>query len=191
MDTLVRDPFRDVMPSFFGMTLSEMLRAKEPEAWGRFERGELTESQFLHSFFADRRTFDHGAFCSAIRSSYAWLEGMEGVLAALKARGYTMHALSNYPVWYRWIEERLGLSRYLSWSFVSCQLGLRKPDRAIFEAAVRALGLSPRECLFIDDRAANCDAARAVGMYALEFDGDASALSSEFERLLPKQQGPR
>lgn len=188
MDTLVRDPFRDVMPSFFGMTLSEMLQLKQPEAWGEFERGELSEAQFLERFFADRRRFDHAAFCATIRGSYAWLEGMEPLLAELKARGHTMHVLSNYPVWYRWIEERLALSRYVSWTFMSCRLGLRKPDPRIFERAAGELGVAPSACLFIDDRPQNCDAARAVGMRAIRFGGDPAALAEELLPLLPVQQ---
>ncbi|MDF3066167.1 MAG: flavin mononucleotide hydrolase 1, chloroplatic [Polyangiaceae bacterium] len=188
MDTLVRDPFRDVMPSFFGMTLSEMMQLKQPEAWGQFERGELSETQFLDRFFADGRKFDHDEFCTKVRSAYSWLEGMEPLLAKLKARGHTMHVLSNYPVWYRWIEERLALSRYVSWTFMSCRLGLRKPDPRIFERAAAELGVGTGECLFIDDRSQNCDAARAVGMRALRFEGDAAALAAELSRLLPAQQ---
>jgi FMN hydrolase / 5-amino-6-(5-phospho-D-ribitylamino)uracil phosphatase len=188
MDTLVRDPFRDVMPSFFGMTLDEMMQVKQPEAWGRFERGELSESEFLTHFFADRRAFDHAGFCAAIRESYVWLEGMEDLLAALAARGQVMHVLSNYPIWYRWIEERLALSRYVKWTFMSCHLGLRKPDAAIFARVGPALGVLPSECLFIDDRAKNCEAARAVGLRALQFHGDARALAAELLPLLPPQQ---
>jgi hypothetical protein len=31
-----------------------------------------------------------------------------------------MHVVSNYPVWFQWIEEKLELSRYLEWTFISC-----------------------------------------------------------------------
>ena len=186
MDTLVRDPFRDVMPAFFGLSLEEMLRQKHPNAWGRFERGELTEAQFLPSFFADGRSYDHAGFCQAIRDSYAWLDGMEPILARLAERGLTMHALSNYPVWYCWIEERLRLSRYLSWSFLSCNMGIRKPERGIFERAAASLQVAPAECLLIDDRAANCDAAREVGMLALQQRGDAQALWAELQELVAR-----
>lgn len=188
MDTLVRDPFRDVMPSFFGMTLREMMDAKRPEAWAQFERGELSEAEFLSRFFADGRAFDHAGFCAAIRDSYTWQGGMEPLLARLKAQGHVMHALSNYPVWYRWIEERLELSRYVSWTFMSCRLGLRKPDPAMFERVAAELGVPPGECLFIDDRSKNCEGARAVGMSAVEFTGDVAALERELARLLPAQQ---
>ena len=179
MDTLVRDPFRDVMPGFFGMTLAEMMALKHPNAWGRFERGELAEDAFLATFFADGRSFDHGGFQRAVREAYSWLPGMEGLLERLAAQGVSMHVLSNYPVWYRWIEERLELSRYVRWSFVSCHLGLRKPEAAIFEHAASALGVAPSDCLFIDDRAANCEGARSTGMQALQFQGDAVAVERQ------------
>ena len=45
MDTLVVDPFRQVMPSFFGMTLAELLEHKHPTAWVCFERSELSEAE--------------------------------------------------------------------------------------------------------------------------------------------------
>jgi FMN hydrolase / 5-amino-6-(5-phospho-D-ribitylamino)uracil phosphatase len=182
MDTLVADPFRDVMPSFFGMTLERMLREKHPTAWGRFERGELEEAEFLATFFADGRSFDTGGFRACVRGSYRWLVGIEELLADLQARGTSMHTLSNYPEWYAWIEEQLQLSRYVKWSFVSCKTGLRKPDPAAFQLAARALEHEPEECLFIDDRLGNCEGARAIGMDAVHFTGDVPQLRAELAR---------
>jgi HAD superfamily hydrolase (TIGR01509 family) len=176
------------MPGFFGLTLEQMLALKHPDAWGRFERGELDEQHFLESFFADGRSFDQAGFCQAIRDAYQWLEGMEQLVHRLAQRGYPMHVLSNYPVWYRWIEQRLGVSRYVPWTFVSCHLGLRKPDPAIFQRVARELARSPEECLLIDDRARNCEAARAVGMRAIQFQGSAERLHRELSVLLPEQQ---
>lgn len=61
MDTLVYDPFHEEIPGFFGMSLEELFGHKHPDAWIRFERGELDEGEFLASFFADGRAFDHAA----------------------------------------------------------------------------------------------------------------------------------
>jgi putative hydrolase of the HAD superfamily len=94
-----------------------------------------------------------------------------------------MHALSNYPEWYAWIEEGLGLSRYLSWSFVSCHTRLRKPDPAAYALAAERLGLEPAEIVFIDDRRTNCEAARAIGMAAIHFQGDVAKLEGELVAL--------
>ncbi|HEX4353725.1 MAG TPA: HAD family phosphatase [Polyangiales bacterium] len=179
MDTLVRDPFRDAMPGFFGMTLAQMLEAKHPDAWVRFERGELSEPDFLRSFFHDGREYDHAGFKAFIAAAYEFIDGIPPLLAALQARGHAMHVLSNYPEWHTLIETRLQLSRFVAWTFVSCKLGLRKPDPAIYRQAAQALSVGPSDCLFIDDRARNCEAARAVGMDALQFTGDVAALRAE------------
>ena len=32
-----------------------------------------------------------------------------------------MHVISNYPVWYKRIEAKLGVSRHLPWTFISCE----------------------------------------------------------------------
>ena len=171
MDTLVRDPFRDVIPGFFDMSLDELLAVKHPSAWVEFERGERDGSSFLRDFFADGRSFDHAAFEAAVKAAYEWLPGMESLLRSLAAKGVPMLALSNYPDWYQWIEERLALGRYLDWGVVSCRTGVRKPHPEAYLGAARAAEVPPSECLFIDDRQSNVDAARAVGMDALRFEG--------------------
>jgi hypothetical protein len=52
--------------------------------------------------------------------SYRYLDGMEPLLLRLRDAGYTVHAMSNYPEWYRLIEDKLKVSQYLQWTFVSC-----------------------------------------------------------------------
>lgn len=181
MDTLVHEPFHHEMPRFFGLTQAELIAAKHPTAWIEFELGELSEEQFLARFFRDGRAYDRAAFVRTVRAAYRWLPGMEELLGALCARGHAIHVLSNYPEWYRMIEERLALSRYLAWSFVSCATGVRKPDPWAFLGAAAGLGVAPGECLLIDDRAQNCAAARALGMEALHFTS-APELESELAR---------
>lgn len=170
MGTLVYDPFFVEMPAFFGVPFDAMLRAKHPRAWIEFEVGERTEKEFLDDFFLDRRRFDHSAFVAVVASAYAWLPGMEELLRELRDAGCSMHAFSNYPVWYRLIEDQLSLSRYLDWTFVSCKTGLRKPDPAAYQCVIDRLGCQASELLFIDDRASNCDAARNAGIRAVRFE---------------------
>ena len=56
----------------------------------------------------------------------------------------------------------------LVWSY---QLGIAKPDLAIYRHTLVALGTEPEETLFIDDKRENIEAARAVGMKAIQFSG--------------------
>lgn len=109
---------------------------KHPESWLRFERGEIDAAAFCEKFWAEEHAASQppvsaDGLLSHVRAHYRYLEGAERVLARLKAtEGLGTHALSNYPVWYQAIEEELVLSKYLEWSFVSCHMGVRKPDGA-------------------------------------------------------------
>lgn len=173
MDTLVYDPWHAEVPALFGLTLPELLAQKHPTAWQEFELGGLDEETFAARYFADGRAVDPAAFKACLRDAYRWLDGVEELLAELESRGVAMHALSNYPPWFELIEERLGLSRYLSWEFVSCRTGVRKPDRAAYLGPARRLGVAPGDCLFVDDKARNVAGAEAVGMPAIEFESAA------------------
>lgn len=171
MGTLVHDPFYEEMPQFFEVPFPDLLQSLQPGAWVDFELGRRSESEFLQDFFADGRPFDHDGFVHAVREAYRWLPGMESLLADLHALGHPMHALSNYPIWFRMIEERLAVSRFAQWSFVSCLMGLRKPDHAIYAQVLRELGVSAEQCIFIDDRASNCQAAEELGIRSIRFEG--------------------
>jgi FMN hydrolase / 5-amino-6-(5-phospho-D-ribitylamino)uracil phosphatase len=179
MDTLVRDPFFTHMAGFFGLTFEQLLREKHPTAWRDFELGHIDEHALYRSFFKDGRAIDGEGLKRCMGAAYAWIDGMDALVAELHARGVEMHLLSNYPPWYRLCVERLGIDRVVQPSFVSCHTGVRKPDAAAYLGACRAIGREPGECLFIDDRAQNCDAAALLGMPALRFEGDVPALRAE------------
>ncbi|MEL6338828.1 MAG: HAD family phosphatase [Myxococcota bacterium] len=181
MSTVVYDPIHKELPGFFGLTLDEFFRAAEPRSWIAFELGEIDEHECMSRFFRDRRAFDVEAFKDMLLDTYCFIDaGMEPLLAELKEQGLAIHALSNYPPWYRLIEKKLALSRYLSWSFVSCEIGLRKPDPAIYQSACSRLDVSHEQAVFIDDRAVNCDAARDVGLHTFRF-SDSQQLRRDLE----------
>jgi len=181
MDTLVQDPFWK-LPAFFGMDLHALLAGRDPEDWPRFERNEIDEQTFFDRCFADRTAKSLEDLKGMFRREYRWVDGIEDLLAELKAAGVEMHTLSNYPVWFGMIEDALGLTRYLPWTFVSHHTGVRKPDPEAFLGAARTLGLEPSACLFVDDRGRNCKGAASVGMRAVKFEGP-PALRAELVAL--------
>jgi HAD superfamily hydrolase (TIGR01509 family) len=121
---------------------------------------------------------------AAMTEAYAWIEGAEALLAELQRAGRELHLMSNYPTWYRIIEDKLGLSRYAPWTFVSCHTGLRKPDAEAYRHVARALGCAPAELLLIDDRESNCRGAREVGMDAIRFETAAQVREELLQRGL-------
>ena len=187
MDTLVHDPFYDEVLDHFGMDLDSLFEIKSKSAWVSFEIGELDEAALVERYFNDGRRLDLDALRACMSAAYRFLPGIEALLAQLHEAGVEMHALSNYPVWWQLIEERLELSRYLDWTFVSCQTGVRKPDARAYLGAAATLGRAPGSLLFVDDRSKNCVAAEAVGMPAIRF-GDAGQLRAALgdKGLLPR-----
>lgn len=84
-----------------------------------------------------------------------------GLLTAIVSNlGDTVHQAMERE--FRW------LSRFdvLVWSY---QLRVIKPDAAIYRYALEKLGVRPEEALYLDDRPANVEAAKALGMSGLVF----------------------
>jgi putative hydrolase of the HAD superfamily len=89
---------------------------------------------------------------------------------ALKRGGLKIAVLSNMP-----IEISTYMRQYAPWFrdfdyvCLSAEVQLAKPGAAIYHACLDVVHMRPEECLFIDDRAENVEAARALGMHALKF----------------------
>ncbi|MGW2488450.1 HAD family hydrolase [Streptomyces sp. NPDC001606] len=74
----------------------------------------------------------------------------------------------------------------------SHEIGVEKPDSRAFEAICAALDVRPESCLFIDDCAANIEAARALGMQAHLFEDNARTIRRIAAHLetAPRAAGP-
>ena len=105
-------------------------------------------------------------------------------LKELKEQGYNLYYLSNYsPLLLRTCKEALEFILYTDGGCMSCDLHLIKPDRAIYSAFCHIYRLEPSECIFIDDREANVQAAINFGMQGLVFHGYATT-KDELAKLL-------
>jgi putative hydrolase of the HAD superfamily len=92
---------------------------------------------------------------------------MRGLIDRLRAaRRVKLGLLSNAN---RGFTERLrarGVADFFDDVVVSADVGLAKPDPAIFRLAAERLGVIPETCLMIDDQAQHVDGARAAGFRA-------------------------
>mmetsp|Transcript_25584 Transcript_25584/g.76820 ORF Transcript_25584/g.76820 Transcript_25584/m.76820 type:complete len:244 (+) Transcript_25584:181-912(+) len=177
MDTLVVDPFFAGMhKDLFGFeSMGELYGAKNPGVYEAFEAGEIPEDELWKTYFKDGRSVDGAEARAYLTSSYDYVKGMRSLLGEIKRiGGVEVHAFSNYGPLYRLIDDKLGLSEFLSWTFVSCDTGLRKPDPAAYADVLKTLGAAPAECVFVDDSATNCAAAEAAGIASVVFSGDSA-----------------
>ncbi len=123
---------------------------------------------------------EHPGFAEPIRAYRSrWIEMLAGpipgsveILSELREHGTRIFALSN------WSAETYPEARdhypFLSWFqeiLLSGEVGLAKPDPAIFELARERFGIRPATSLFIDDSLVNVEGARAAGFQATHFRG--------------------
>jgi epoxide hydrolase-like predicted phosphatase len=70
---------------------------------------------------------------------------------------------------------------------ISSEVGLRKPDPAVYEMAAERLGLAPDACVFVDDLPGNLKPAQALGMATVLHRGDAAITLTEIRAYLTDQ----
>jgi glucose-1-phosphatase len=99
----------------------------------------------------------------------SWLRGpLEGAfdLVTRIPRRYRVGVLSNMSAFHWRTIGGMGLPDRFDFICVSCEIGFLKPSVQAFQIALEKMALPPCEVLFLDDGAANVDAARSLGMAA-------------------------
>ncbi|MEJ7818244.1 MAG: HAD family phosphatase [Thermoleophilaceae bacterium] len=108
------------------------------------------------------------------------------LMRSLRGRGLRMALLTNNvrewePRWRPMLPE---LDEIFEVVVDSGFVGMRKPERPIYELTLERLGgVSAAECLFVDDMELNCDTARELGMTAVQFH-DTEQARTEIEGAL-------
>jgi putative hydrolase of the HAD superfamily len=119
------------------------------------------------------RFADVPALVTADLESWCRVDGdMVAVVHELADEGHRLGLLSNIieelvPMW----EARHGdwLGRFATLTY-SCRIGVAKPERRAYEICAEAMGVAPRDVLFLDDNPGNVVAAREAGMRAEVFE---------------------
>lgn len=94
----------------------------------------------------------------------ASLPEMETLVREVKLRGLRTLVFSNIlPTSAARIRELAGYEGFDA-ELLSCEVGLKKPDLAIYQKAVQLAECMPEECILIDDKESNLTPARKLGM---------------------------
>jgi putative hydrolase of the HAD superfamily len=97
------------------------------------------------------------------------------VVRELRARGAKTALISNCSHSTRPIVDRLEIDAEFDAILLSFEVGMHKPDPAIYREALRRLGdVSPDRAVFVDDQPAYCDGAAVLGIetFLLDRSGD-------------------
>lgn len=153
--------------------------------WGRFERGELTEEETLRGFADADPEIE-----TELRIAYSSVAGMLSIrdyaiplVRGLKDAGFRVYFLSNYSKKaYDECGESLAFMPYMDGGLVSFQVGMTKPDAAMYQRFLNEYSLKAEECVFVDDTAENVEAAKRIGLEGIVFTSY-DELISELQRL--------
>lgn len=93
-----------------------------------------------------------------------------GWVVALQNAGIPTAILSNM-IWeiLGYMRQEFGWLSHFQHHTWSCELGIAKPDPAIYIHTCDNLGVPPQETLFLDDKPENIAAAKKIGLHAIQF----------------------
>lgn len=150
---------------------------------------DLPPAEFVHVFWKDRidydagqdplvywrgvaelagRTFDDVLIEEMMRREIDFWSKVDDRLlnwiAQLREAGVKTGILSNLPRPLALHLRSNGFLKHFDQVTFSCELGVTKPQRAIYEHSVGGLKLAPGDALFLDDRPENVEGARGAGL---------------------------
>ena len=98
------------------------------------------------------------------------IEGTVALLDELRQAGYPLYALSNWSAeTYPRVCARFEFLGWFDQVLLSGEVGLRKPDPAIYRILLERVGRRAEECIFIDDTLENIHTAAELGFQVIHF----------------------
>ncbi|SDG63775.1 haloacid dehalogenase superfamily, subfamily IA, variant 3 with third motif having DD or ED [Sinosporangium album] len=149
------------------------------------ERGEIDPREFERDLASRLLTLDGvpplaDGLLNRMFAAFEPVEPMYAMLRTARAAGLKTCLLSNswgndYPreSWVGAFDEVV----------ISGEVGMRKPEARIFHHTLGVIGLSPGQCVFVDDIVSNIAAAEALGITGVHHT-DATTTIGELESLL-------
>jgi len=136
------------------------------EVTQRLDAGKITFDEFMETL-------------TQLSGEYMTLEKMEEtaqvnyeIIDLIKKlrKKYRTAILSNAPsAFFRDILEKNDLEKYFNEIIVSSEVGHIKPNREIFDIALKKLAVKPSEAIFTDDNIKNIEAAEKLGIKGIHF----------------------
>lgn len=150
----------------FGLDWDE-LQDRHEQVVSEFETGRLSLANYLrHTVFYRQRDFSADEFRAYMEAQSQPHEATLSLARELAAGGkYRFGTINNESrELNRYRIERFGLREVFHLFVTSCYVGMRKPDPAIYRLALELTQCDPEECVFVDDRLLNIEAAIEAGL---------------------------
>lgn len=108
-------------------------------------------------------------------------------LKNLKERGYQVYLLSNYPErTFKVDSKKYTFMDYVDGKVVSYECHYTKPEKEIYDLLCDRYKLRPEECVFLDDKYENIEAAKGYGFEGIQVQMQEQAIE-ELDALLAEK----
>ena len=159
-------------PGVLGQALQRAAEERGEHPLYELEKGHMTEDEFTRIVQAQLPAeIQLAGFRDVYFSHLHANEPMVDLMRRLRDHGLRMAMLTNNvrewePLW----RAKMPVDEIFELVVDSAFVGMRKPEREIYEITLERLGdVRAEECVFIDDLDVNCDAARELGMVAVHY----------------------
>jgi putative hydrolase of the HAD superfamily len=158
--------------------------------WHQVERGEITLEAAREGIMALGK--EHGlevdiweVFMAMAENGGGLREELVDYVPTIRSAGYATGIITNNVVEFRdhW-RAMLPVEELFDFVVDSSEVGVRKPNPAIFEKALQIAGLAPEQVLFLDDFEGNIVAARALNIPCILVDGDGAKTVADLDAVL-------
>jgi len=140
-----------------------------------FDRGDLSVDAYWNALAAEAgRRLTAGQMEEIVRLDNESWSRPDSVMVRwaghLRAGGIRTGVLSNMPITLRsWLAAHARWLDDFDHQTFSCDVRLAKPEAAIYEHSLRGLDVAAADALFLDDKEANVESARRLGLHGLVF----------------------
>lgn len=186
-----KDLFADL--GFTGDAFERIAAAtvQHPTMWNEFDRSFMSDEEIIAKcierapeYEKEIRRLFHTTelLVEEYEYSYGWIQ-------ELKERGYKVYLLSNYgKTSFEAARDkgRLSFLPLVDGGVISYEVKIVKPEPGIYEVLLERYGLKAEECVFLDDRAENVEAARKLGFHGIVVEGYEQS-REEMKLLLDKK----
>ncbi len=141
--------------------------------WNEYDRSTKQDEEILRGFIENAPDYrqqiqlfwDH---MSGMIQQYPYAKSW---MKSLKESGYDVYILSNYArrTYELTKEEGLSFLPLADGAVFSFETGHIKPEKEIYHVIMDKYGLLPKECVFIDDNAANLVYPKELGWSTIQF----------------------
>ena len=166
-----------------GVAMGAILEREGSNPLFELETGRMTEADFLAKLGNQLttqlgRTVELHSFGEQYLEHLHPNERMIDYMRELSARGFKLAiCTNNVREWEQLWRAKLPVDELFDVVVESAFVGVRKPERRIYELTLERLGVAAEAALMIDDIELNCDAARALGMEAIWFRSTEQAIA--------------